>query len=258
MLWYHYAAAAAAGFLCGIMNTLAGSGSLVTLPVLLMLGLPASVANGTNRVGVLIQSAVATASFRQQRVFKIREGLLLMVPTALGSTLGARISLTLNEESMRRTIGILMVIMLFVVLIDPKRWLRGKGEITNEHIRWWHFLLFFVIGVYGGFIQVGIGIFLLSSLVLGVGYDLVKGNAVKVLIVAFQSLMALIIFVLNDQVIWTIGLALAVGQIPGAWVASRLAVKWGAAFVRWVLIAIVIVSASSLFGVLDFIGHLFG
>jgi len=257
MLWYHYAAAAAAGFLCGIMNTLAGSGSLVTLPVLLMLGLPAGVANGTNRVGVLVQSAVASASFRQQRVFRFRQGLHLIAPTALGSIVGAQISLALDEQSMRQAIGILMVVMLLVVLIEPRRWLEGKGEITNQHIRWWHYLLFFAIGVYGGFIQVGIGILLLSSLVLGVGYDLVKGNAVKVSIVAIQSLMALIVFILNDQVVWAMGLALAVGQIPGAWVASRLAVKWGAVFVRWVLIVIVIVSAANLFGVLDFFGRLF-
>ena len=258
MVWYHYAAAVAAGFLCGIMNTLAGSGSLVTLPVLLMLGLPANMANGTNRLGVLAQSVVASASFRQQRVFKIRQGLLLMAPTALGSVIGARISLTLNEQTMRQAIGVLMVVMLAVVLIEPRRWLQGKGEITNQHIHWWHLLLFFGIGVYGGFIQVGIGIFLLTSLVLGVGYDLVKGNAVKVFIVAFQSLMALMVFVLNDQVIWTMGLALVAGQIPGAWVASRMAVRWGAVFVRWVLIVIVVVSASNLFGVLDFVGRLFG
>ena len=181
-----------------------------------------------------------------------------MAPTALGSVIGARISLTLNEETMRHAIGILMVVMLVVVLIEPKRWLQDKGEITSQHIRWWHFLLFFAIGIYGGFIQVGIGIFLLTSLVLGVGYDLVKGNAIKVLIVAFQSLMALIVFVLNDQVVWTMGLALAVGQIPGAWVASRMAVKWGAVFVRWVLIVVVVISASNLFGVLAFISQLFG
>ncbi len=257
MHWYYYAAAIAAGFLCGFMNTLAGSGSLVTLPVLLMMGLPASIANGTNRVGVVLQSAVASASFRQQGVFKLREGLALLIPTALGSIIGAQISLSLNEQTMRRTIGVLMVVMLVVVLIRPKRWLEGRGEATEHHVKWTHLVLFFAIGIYGGFIQVGIGIFLLTSLVLGIGYDLVQGNGVKVLIVTFQTLMALIVFVINGQVIWSIGLVMAVGSMSGGFIASRMAVKWGAVFVRWVLIVIVIVAALNLFGVFELIGRLF-
>jgi uncharacterized protein len=250
MPWYMYVAGIAAGFICGWVNTLAGSGSLVTLPVLLAMGLPANVANGTNRIAIVLQNAVGTASFRHKQVLDGRGGLLLAAPTALGAILGARIALNLDEQMMRRTIGALMVVMLVVVLIEPRRWLEGRPGGARQGVDWRQMLLFFAIGVYGGFIQAGIGIFLLASLVLGAGYDLVRGNAVKVLITLAQSVVALAVFALNGQVVWEIGILMALGTMPGAWVAAHMAVNKGVVFVRWVLIAVVVVSALDLFGVI--------
>ncbi len=256
LAWYLYLAAIAAGFLCGFINTLAGSGSLVTLPTLLFMGLPANVANGTNRIGVALQSAVATGSFRQQGVLNLRQGLALVVPTAIGSLVGAHIALNIDEQMMRRTIGALMVVMLMVMLVEPKRWLKGRSGGVRP-LDWKLAALFFAIGVYGGFIQVGVGVLLLAGLVLGAGYDLVRANGIKVLIVLFQSLAALIVFVLNDQVVWSLGLVMALGTMPGAWVAARMAVKRGAGFVRWILVAVVSVAALDLLGLFDLIFRLF-
>jgi uncharacterized membrane protein YfcA len=109
-------------------------------------------------------------------------------------------------------------------------------------------VIFFFIGIYGGFIQAGVGIFLLAGLVLVSGYDLVRANAVKLLIVLCYTVFALIVFILNDQVRWFVGLILAIGNMLGAWIASRMAVKRGAGFVRWILIAVVAVSAVLLLG----------
>jgi uncharacterized membrane protein YfcA len=199
MPWYMYLAGITAGFICGWINTLAGSGSLVTLPVLLAMGLPANVANGTNRIAIVLQNTVGTASFRQKQVLDGRAGLLLAAPTAVGAIVGAHIALNLDEQMMRRTIGALMVVMLVVVLTEPRRWLEGRPGGVHHGLDWKRMLLFFAIGVYGGFIQAGIGIFLLAGLVLGAGYDLVRGNAVKVLITLVQSVVALAVFALNNQ-----------------------------------------------------------
>ncbi len=256
MPWYMYLAGVAAGFVCGWINTLAGSGSLVTLPVLLAMGLPANVANGTNRVAIVLQNVVGVAGFRQKRVLDTRAGLLLSVPTAIGAIVGAHIALNLDEQMMRRTIGALMVVMLVVVLVEPRRWLEGRPDRVSHRVEWKRALLFFAIGVYGGFIQAGIGIFLLAALVLGAGYDLVRGNAVKVLIVLAQSIVALLIFGLNGRVVWEIGILMALGTMPGAWVAAHMAVIRGAVFVRWVLVAVVAVSALDLFGVLRLLAGL--
>lgn len=258
MPWYMYVAGIAAGFVCGWINTLAGSGSLVTLPVLLAMGLPANVANGTNRIAIVLQNAVAVTGFQQKRVLDTRGGLLLSVPTALGAVVGAHIALNLDEQMMRRTIGALMVVMLIVVLVEPKRWLEGRPEGVSRALDWKRALLFFAIGVYGGFIQAGIGIFLLAGLVLGVGYDLVRGNAVKVLIVLAQSVVALLVFGLNGQVIWEIGILMGLGTMPGAWVGAHMAVKRGAVFVRWVLVTVVVVSALDQFGAMSLLASLVG
>jgi uncharacterized membrane protein YfcA len=258
MAWYMYLAGIAAGFVCGWVNVLAGSGSLVTLPVLLAMGLPANVANGTNRIAIVLQNVIGAGSFYQKRMLDWRGGILLSLPTLSGSLVGAHIALNLDEQMMRRTIGALMVLMLITVLVDPKRWLQGCPDKVHRSLNWWQVLLFFAIGIYGGFIQAGIGVFLLAGLVLGVGYDLVRGNAVKVLIILAQSFVALAVFGLNDQVVWEIGVLIALGTMPGAWVATHMAVERGAVFVRGVLIAVVVVSSLDLFGVLALIAELAG
>lgn len=257
MDWWVYPAVIAAGFGAGFINTLAGSGSLITLPLLIFIGLPANVANGTNRVGVLFQNIVASESFRRQGVLDIRKALLLAVPAIIGSVVGAQIAVNLDEQMMRRTIGGLMVVMLVVILVKPNRWLVGRPEHLNQNPSWIQYLVFFGIGIYGGFIQAGVGIFLLAGLVLSVGYDLVKANAVKVLIVLLFTISALAVFVINDQVLWGIGLLQAIGNAVGGWVAARMAVERGAVFVRWLLIAVVAVSATELLGLFDLVRQLF-
>ena len=118
-------------------------------------------------------------------------------------------------------------------------------------------LIFFAIGIEGGFIRAGVGIFLLACLVLSVGYDLARANAVKVVIILCFTVSALIVFVLNDQVWWGMGFLLAIGNSVGGWVAAQMAVERGAVFVRWLLIGVIIVSAAGLLGVFEYISRLF-
>lgn len=257
MAWYIYLAVLAAGFGAGFINTLAGSGSLITLPLLIFLGIPANVANGTNRVGVLFQNIVSTESFRRRKVLDVRGSLILSAPAILGSLIGAQIAVDLNEALMERAIGVLMVVMLLVIVMRPNRWLQGELEKMGERPSILQLVLFFFIGMYGGFLQAGVGIFLLAGLVLGIGYDLVRANAVKVFIILAFTISSLIVFMINGQVMWGMGLLLAVGNSLGAWAAARMAVERGANFVRWLLIAVVAVSAAELLGVFKWIGQLF-
>lgn len=253
MDWYLYPLIIAAGFLAGFINTLAGSGSLVTLPLLIFAGLPANVANGTNRVAILLQNVIGASSFRRREVLDTRGALILGIPAVIGSIAGAQIAANLDEQLMRQTIGVVMLIMLVVILLRPQRWLEGELKRLRERPSWWQLLLFFFIGVYGGFIQAGVGIFLLAGLVLGVGYDLVRANAVKVGIVLFFTLFALAVFVRNGQVVWSVGLVLAAGNMMGAWTGAKVAVEQGAIWVRRLLIGVILVSAASLLGVVDLV-----
>jgi uncharacterized membrane protein YfcA len=240
------AAVPVTGFIAGFINTLAGSGSLLTLPVLILLGLPANVANGTNRVGVLLQNIVAVTTFRQRGALELTGSWKLVAPAVVGAVVGAQLAVDLDEALMRRVIGVLMLVLLVLMLLKPERWIAAHAARREPRLLV-EVPLFFAIGVYGGFIQVSVGLFLLAGLVLGAGYNVVGANAMKNLIVLVFTAAALVVFVINAQVEWTLGLLLGAGQALGAWVAARTALRHGAEFVRWAVIAIVVLSALALF-----------
>lgn len=252
-----YLLAIAAGFLSGFINTVAGSGSLITLPLLIAIGLPANVANGTNRIAILFQNIVATYSFHRRGALDLRGMLWLGLPAFFGAILGAQIAVNLNEATLRQTIGIVMLIMLVIMLIKPERWLDGARRKLERAPSLLQFLLFFGIGVYGGFIQIGVGIFLLFALVLATRYDVVRGNAVKVGIVLLFTLSALVVFIQNGQVEWVIGSVMAVGSMLGAWAGARFAMESRAIWVQRLVIAIVLISALELLGGFAWLARIF-
>lgn len=257
MEWYIYLAIVAAGMFAGFVNTLAGSGSLITLPLLMFLGLPANIANGTNRVGVFVQSAVSSWSFRKQKLYTIREGLWMAFPAITGSLLGSLLAVRINEHIMELLIGGLLIFMFFVILYKPEKWVSEHSAHITEKRKWWVAAIFFFIGIYGGFIQAGVGFFLLGALVLGAGLNLTRANAHKVFIVAVLTLVALIVFMISGQVNYMYGLILAAGQGMGAWLASKVAVSWGPKVVRVILLVAIMASALKLTGVIDFVIGLF-
>jgi uncharacterized membrane protein YfcA len=238
-----------AGFACGFINTLAGSGSLITLPLLIFLGLPAPVANGTNRVAIVIQNIVGVTSFKQQKVLDIRVASKLAVPAVLGAIVGANIAVDMNAIIMERVIGALMLAMVPVIMWKPGAWLKKQAVSVDRTNSLPVMVIFFLIGVYGGFVQAGVGIFLLIGLVYAGQFDLVKGNAIKVFIVLCFTIFALGVFLVNGYVDWKIGLTLAVGNGLGAMVASRLAVKRGEKFVKLVLLIAILIGATKLLGI---------
>jgi hypothetical protein len=240
------AAVPVTGFIAGFVNTLAGSGSLLTLPILILLGLPANVANGTNRVGVLLQNVVAVERLVKHGALPLADSWKLIVPAVAGAVAGAELAADLDEALLRRTIGVLLLVLLGIMWFDPERWIATRAAPRAPRLLV-EVPLFFAIGVYGGFIQISVGLFLLAGLVLGAGYGIVGANALKNLIVLVFTAAALVVFVVNDQVEWRLGLLLGAGQAAGAWVAVHFAVARGARFLRWAVMAITVGSAAALF-----------
>lgn len=252
MEWYMIVAVVAVGMVVGFINTLAGSGSVISLPLLIFLGLPANVANGTNRVAILMQNIVGVSSFHQKKQLDYKRGWFPSLIAVVGSLVGAMIAVDINEELMEKLIGAVMVIMFFVIIYKPNRWITENRELTPG--KWWmQVIVFFFIGLYGGLIQVGTGIFLLSALVLSAGYDLVKANALKVLIVLAYTPFALILYVMNDQVWWSYGLIMGAGNMIGAFIATRFALHWGPKYIRYILLTMIVISALKLFGAFNII-----
>ncbi len=249
-----------AGVFTGIINTLAGSGSLITLPIFIFIcGLPAPIANGTNRIGVLIQSGVGILAFRKAGGVSYKNTAWLIIPTIAGAITGSLIAASFNEKLMNYTIGGLMVFMFFVLLINPKRWIRESDPDPSQNRSWHRLLVFFGIGVYGGFIQAGVGLFLLAGLVLAARYSLKDANAIKLMIVFCFSIPAIIIFFLNNQVHIGFGLSMAVFQSIGAMIGVRFAAKVPNAnvWIHRLLVLIVLVSASKFLGLWDLIASAF-
>lgn len=249
---YHYLIAVAAGFVAGIINTLAGSGSLFTLPVLLFLGLPAHHANGTNRVGILLQTLVgATTLYRKGNITTISD-LRYILPAMAGSVTGALIAVEIPESVLRLTIGVVMLVLLITLLFNYHSLMKETDAPVSEKKQNISMLLMFIIGIYGGFIQMGVGIFLLSALLLYLQFTFKHANALKNSINFFLTIPAFIVFAINGQVNWEMGAVMASGQMAGAWVAARYASENQKAnlWIRRLLVVMTLFSAMKLLNVI--------
>lgn len=210
-----HALALLAGVAAGFINTLAGSGSFVVLPALLALGLTSHEANATNRVGVLCSSFVGAARFRQAGAIARSQLAWLLVPSVLGAVVGAALAAKLDPHAFDLWVGALMLAMLALVIFEPERMLKDVAAPARVSAPG-SVLALFAIGVYGGFIQAGVGILLLLALSLVAGMPVKRANAAKLLIVFVYTVPALLVFVLDGDVRWWIGLLMAVGQSLGA------------------------------------------
>ena len=244
--WYHYLLLIVVGFTVGFINTVAGGGSLISLPILIFLGLPPAVANGTNRVAIVIQTATATAGFKSKGVSTFPLNIYLGFAALIGAIIGARIAVDVDGEAFNRILAIVMVAVIFIIIFKPKTNLSAIQERLTGKYLWIGCIVFFFIGIYGGFINAGIGFIIILFLHYFNHMTLVRANATKVAVVFMYTLSALAVFALNDKVEWTIGLVLAIGNACGAWVSSRVSVKKGDAFIRTFLVVMVAVMAVKL------------
>ncbi len=234
------------GFITGIINIMAGGGSLLTLPMLIFLGLPPSVANGTNRVAILIQNIFSTAGFKSKGITTFPYSIYFGVSAMFGAIIGAQIAVDIKGEVFNKILAIVMLFVVVFLVFNRKTKMEDYIErITGKHL-WISIIVFFFIGIYGGFIQAGTGFLMLLALSGINQFSLVKSNAIKVIVALIYTTSALIIFIMNDQVNWKYGLILAIGNASGGWLASRWSVKKGDGLVKIFLIIMVIIMAIKL------------
>lgn len=240
---------AAGGFAAGVINTLAGGGSLITVGLLVFLGLPGTLANGTNRIGVLVQNATSAWRFRAEGVSGFRESVPVLVPVLVGSLIGAYGISRVTPELFEKLFGVVMLLLL-VPMLRPRRRARTDDAADSPPRSWSprvRALVFFAIGLYGGALQAGVGIFLIFALARA-GYDLVQANSIKVVVVGALTAVAVPVFILSDQVAWPAAFALVAGFAFGGAAGVRLAVLGGERLIRPVLGAAVVVLAGRMLG----------
>ena len=236
----------AAGLAAGAINVVAGGGSFLSLPVLMFLGLPPGIANATNRLGIVTQNLVAVWSFDRHGVLERGAALWAALPATLGAGVGALLALEVSDAAFVRLLAILMIVLSLGSLWSPSRRRAGTeraaavaGAVLARTAG------FFVVGIYGGFVQAGVG-FLFLALTSLVGLDLVRGNAVKVLSILSMTAVALAVFAWNGRVDWVTGGVLAAGFLAGGLLGARWTVLKGHRWVRRVVTATIILFALKL------------
>jgi len=232
-----------AGLLAGTLNVVAGGGSMLTMPLMIFLGLPPTVANGTNRVAILIQNIGASWSFHRRGLVS-GPWLRLAAPAAvIGAVAGTWLALRVGDLAFQRVLAMVLVGITAWTLWRPTRFEGGTSPEPPSGARRAVFVgLFFLIGLYGGFVQAGVGFIILAATSAG-GLDLVRGNAVKVTLVLAFTPIALVLFALDGKVDWVMGVALAAGNLLGGLAGVRLQMLKGQAWVRRVVTTVIVVFA---------------
>ena len=246
MLWWYFPILFATGMFVGFINTIAGSGSFLSLPVLIWMGLPANIANGTNRLSILFSSLSGVLSFNKKGFFDIKNALILSAFTIPGAIIGTLYVIEIPDDLVEKIIGYIMLVFAILTIWKPKAFNRPPSHSINKRIRWYHCIIFLLIGFYGGFIQAGVGIFMLFAIVISLGYDLINANSIKLALTLVFTPFSLVVFICYNQVEWIPGLVVATGGILGAWLGARVALRKGIGFIKTILFAVLIASALKL------------
>jgi len=234
------------GILAGFINVNAGGGSTLTLPMLIFLGLDGAVANGTNRIAILLQNISAVFSFKNENHSQFKLSFKLALFTLPGAIIGAYSATSIGNELFEKILGVIMIGVIITMLL-PKKSITVVTELSKKQ-KIYVYLAMFGVGFYGGFIQVGVGFLLMASLHYLMKESLVMVNMHKVFIVLIYTIPALAIFIYSDNINWIYGFTLAAGNMLGAWWGAKFSVKGGEKFIKMFLIIAVSLMSLKLFG----------
>ncbi len=233
------------GTIAGTLNVIAGGGSFLTIPLLMFLGLPPNTANGTNRVAICLQNVSALWGFQRHKVVDWRYVTWAALPSSAGALVGAGLALWMGDQAFKRVLAGLMIAVTLWTLWDPLKNKKPKEDEPHQPKVLPLAAGFFFVGIYGGFVQAGVGFLVLAATTLA-GLNLVKGNAVKVLSILVYSFFALGVFAWQGKVVWQLGLALAAGNVVGSLIGVRFTVLKGHRWVKAVVTVTVIALAIKL------------
>jgi hypothetical protein len=243
--WWIYLLLPLAGFVAGVVNTIAGGGSFLVLPCLMLLGMPEQVANGTNRVAIALQSLYSVRAYHERRPIDRASVLRLLAPSLPGLAAGFVLATVLSPRAFRSVVGVLFLAFVAFMLIQPKLLLEKK-----ERVRKWprgvEAAVFFGIGMYAGFLQAGVGLLVLVALSALQGRELVDANGIKLGIIAIWIVPSVVWFAVNRQVEWVPGLAVGVGNFFGARLGAKWAVQKGNQLIFTFLVIVMVATGVSL------------
>lgn len=234
------------GIIVGIINTLGGGGSVISMALFMAMGLPVNVANGTNRIAVVLQNLSSTLTFIRKRMLDIKSGLLLSIPAIIGNILGSMVAMEVDDTTFRICLSVVLAVILVYLIFDRQRPQLHTGHSLT--IRWWHYIWFLIVGFYGGYIYIGLGFLILAVTIWTMKLDIITANVLKGCVIFLSTPFALAVFMINGQVDYGVGLLHGAGNIIGAVMASHWAIGWGVKFVKAFTLVVIVVSFIDLMG----------
>ena len=236
------------GFFAGVINSMAGGGSLLSVPLLSLAGVGGTLANGTNRVAVLIQNITGAYGYARRNVGDRRRTVQVLIPAVVGGLFGSLVASQIPDTLFERLFGLLMLPLLALSIWKPT----PQTEVEPWPL-WISSVVFLGVGFYAGAVQAGVGLIILLVLARA-GFDLVTANAMKTVVILAITAMAVPVFVYNDQVRWLPALVLSVGMGVGGYLGANIAVDGGERVIRPVLVVVVLALASRMLGLWDLVG----
>ena len=233
------------GFAAAFLNTVGGGGSLFSVPILTFLGLPITSANATSRVALLFQNFFAVGGFRSKGIeLPWPYSLYLGLSSLGGGLIGAIMASHVADEVFNKIFVGVMIMSVFLILYNP---FKSKGpERLDPKSQWIGVISFFFIGIYGGFVQAGIGFLVIAVLSLVNNLSLVKSNYVKVFAAIVYTAVSVAVFAYEGKILWATGFVLAIGHALGGWYAARWSVNKGEVWIKRVMIVSIIAMAIKL------------
>jgi len=235
------------GIFAGFINVNAGGGSTLTLPILIFMGLDGATANGTNRLAILLQNTSAIYSFKKEDFSDTKLSLKLALFTLPGAIAGAFWAVHIDDMLFKKILTGVIIFVIATLFIPKSKTLRKSDD---KHVSGWSYLAMFVAGFYGGTIQAGVGFILMTILHNLMKFDLIRVNMHKVFIVWLYTIPVLLVFILSGNINWGLGLSLAFGNMLGAKLAVKFAVKKGEKAIKIILIFVMLLMAAKLINII--------
>lgn len=230
----------------GFINTVAGMATAMTYGLFMMMGMPINVANGTTRVGVFLQFVTSSLIFKKKGYLDIKTGWRVGIPVGIGAIFGALLAAILSVRIIEVIMAVLLPVMSVLLFVDTKKG-RFRREVCESPVfKWWNFVAFTAIGVYGGFTHSGVGLLIMFGSFFMLGLDLIHSNAIKQFAVSIYTPLALVVFIVYGQINWGVALIYAVGNIIGGIAGSYASIKGGEKFIRIFVTAIIVIMSALL------------
>lgn len=229
------------GAFVGFVNTVAGMATVISYGLFMAMGMPINIANATSRVGVMFQFSTNSFIYKKEGLLDVSLATRVGIPVALGAFFGAEMASLLPPYIMEIATGVLLPLIVVLLLLDKEKILKKFNIQSTPHMTVWKYVLFFILGIYGGFTHAGIGILVILSSFFFLGQDLSHSNAIKQLTTVIYTPVALVIFAIHGQINWPVALVYAVGNVIGGVVASKVAIRWGEKFLKAMVVIVVVV-----------------